>query len=110
MTRSQGSPGDGGELQAREVDEPPEPNRERIGQRDRFRDLAGVVDRFPQVLGIGIDEATALVVRGSRAEVVGRGAAHFYDRENPVIDGHPDHETVSSGGAYDLRDREVVGP
>lgn len=76
-----------------------------FAQRDRFADLAAVVDRFPQVLGIGIDESTALIVRGAVAEVVGDGATHFYDRRTP---GAPDHETVGAGGRYDLAARRVV--
>ena len=44
-------------------------------QRNRFDDLAAVVNRFPQVLGIGIDEATALVVEApDKCSVIGEGS------------------------------------
>jgi cyanophycinase-like exopeptidase len=33
-------------------------------QRKRQPDMTGVMQRFPQILGIGLDEATAIVVRG----------------------------------------------
>ena len=39
--------------------------------RNRMADLTAFVERFPQVLGIGIDEATAAVVEGERLEVLG---------------------------------------
>lgn len=39
--------------------------------RNRMADLRGFVERFPQVLGIGIDEGTAAVVTGTRLEVLG---------------------------------------
>ena len=47
--------------------------------RDRQEDLLQVVARYPHLLGIGIDESTALIVRGDRAEVVGSGRVAFYN-------------------------------
>lgn len=48
-----------------------------FAQRGRFPDLLPVIRRHPRLLGIGIDEATAIVVTGSKAEVIGQNAAHF---------------------------------
>lgn len=42
-----------------------------FSQRDREPDLRGLVEAHPQVLGLGVDESTALVVQGTTAEVVG---------------------------------------
>ncbi len=42
-------------------------------QRNRFRRLLGVLDRYPECLGVGIDEETALVVRGQTGTVAGKG-------------------------------------
>ena len=36
------------------------------------------------MLGIGIDEATALVVKGTRADVIGQSSVHFVTR--PMLD------------------------
>lgn len=52
-----------------------------FAQRRRFVDLLPVVRRNPQMLGIGIDESTALVVSGSRGEVIGKHAVHFLTAE-----------------------------
>ena len=46
-------------------------------QRDRYPDLLPVIRRHPKLLGIGIDEGTAVVVQGSRAEIIGLHSAHF---------------------------------
>ncbi len=46
-------------------------------QRDRYPDLLPVIRRHPKLLGIGIDEGTAVVVQGSRAEIIGLQSAHF---------------------------------
>ncbi|MCC6508784.1 MAG: cyanophycinase [Pirellulaceae bacterium] len=46
-----------------------------FSQRNRFDDLASVVKRFPKVIGIGIDEATALVVQApNQCSVLGKGS------------------------------------
>lgn len=47
-------------------------------QRKRFKDMLHFKQTYPQYLGIGIDEATALVVRGNTAEIIGRTRACFY--------------------------------
>ncbi len=78
-------------------------------QRNRFADLAGVVDVFPQLLGIGIDESTAIVVRGRFAEVVGRHSVHFYDRrpESGDSDTSP-RDSLAAGRHYDLVRRRAL--
>jgi cyanophycinase len=48
-----------------------------FSQRGRKPDLIPVIESHPQLLGIGIDEATAVIVRGTEVEVVGNHAAHF---------------------------------
>jgi cyanophycinase len=77
-------------------------------QRRRQADMTAFMKARPEFLGIGIDEATALVVRGHVAEILGRGAAHFYDRSKPIQDGKPDHDSVPAGGRYDLKERKVI--
>ena len=79
-----------------------------FAQRNRFADMTSVVERYPQLLGIGIDEGTALVVRGSTGEVIGKNQVHFYDRNQPVEACQPDYESVPAGGRYDLAERKIV--
>jgi len=77
-------------------------------QRKRFPDMEALMKRYPKLLGIGIDEATALVVRGHVADILGKNQAHFYDWRSPRKDGEPDHASVAAGGRYDLKERQVV--
>jgi cyanophycinase len=77
-------------------------------QRKRFGDMTALMKAYPQLLGIGIDEATALVVKGHVAEVMGRNKAHFYDARKPAADGKPEYESVPAGGKYDLKARKVL--
>jgi cyanophycinase len=79
-----------------------------FSQRRRHRDMTLLMKRYPQLLGIGFDEATALVVRGSKAEIIGRGRAHFYNyREGPPA-GERDYMAVSAGQTYDLVQRRIT--
>ena len=77
-------------------------------QRGRQKDMTQLVNRYPQMLGIGIDEGTALVVQKSRGEVVGRGQVHFYDRNLPVVPGEPDYIALPAGSSYDLDKRKIL--
>lgn len=79
-----------------------------FAQRGRFGDMTSLVDRYPQLLGIGIDEGTALIVKGATGEISGTGQVHFYDRKKPVIKGEPDYESVGDGGSYELVERKVL--
>jgi cyanophycinase len=76
-----------------------------FSERKRQKDMSQLMKIYPQYLGIGIDEATALIVRGSVGEIVGKGEVHFYDsRRRP----HADHDSVPAGGRYDLQTRKTL--
>lgn len=79
-----------------------------FSQRGRQKDMTQLVNRYPQLLGIGLDEATAIVVQKSTAEIVGRGKVHFYDRNLPVYPDRPDYIALSDGSSFDLAKREVL--
>ena len=89
--------------------------------RDRTADMTGLMKLHPQYLGIGIDEATAIVVTGSKAEVMGRGSVGFYDTRKPTTrlryswsaDGRlvwekADFEELFPGEKYDLQRRMKI--
>ena len=51
-----------------------------FSQRNRFDDLKAVVKRFPAIMGIGIDEGTALVVEApDHCSVIGSGSVWLSD-------------------------------
>jgi cyanophycinase len=79
-----------------------------FSQRRRQRDMTSLVNRYPQLLGIGIDEATAIVVTQSNARVVGKGEVHFYDRKRPVVPGEDDFIALEEGSVFDLASRSIV--
>jgi cyanophycinase len=79
-----------------------------FSQRKRQPDMTRVMQRYPQILGIGIDEATALIVRGQVGEVMGRSNVQFYDYKSGPPAAEPDYAQVKPGGKYDLVERKVL--
>ena len=49
--------------------------------RNRQFDMVEVIEAHPELLGIGLDEDTALIVQGDRARVIGRSYALIYDNQ-----------------------------
>jgi cyanophycinase len=90
-------------------------------QRTRYGRLLSLVARSPSLLGVGLDEDTAAVIRGGRLlEVVGSGCVFIADGSAVVTDaplaelgapllvsGAVVH-TLPSGARFDLRDRRLV--
>ncbi len=76
--------------------------------RKRTADMTGLMTRYPQLLGIGIDEGTAIVVTGHTAEVIGKSKVGFYDHRTKPKDGEPDYVEVPAGGRYDLKERKAL--
>jgi len=79
-----------------------------FAQRKRFADLTAFQKRHPQYLGIGLDEATAIVVQGHVADVLGQNEVHFYDGRRVHPPGDPDHVSLRAGQRYDLQMRQVL--
>lgn len=64
-----------------------------FAERGRFGRLIGAVAHNPRVLGLGIDEDTAVIVEDDRMSVIGGGAAY-------VVDGKKaSYSNVAEGGA-----------
>jgi cyanophycinase len=78
-------------------------------RRNRQFDLIEVIRARPGLLGIGIDEDTAIVVQGDRFEVIGRSYVAIYDHER-VLDSGGLFYLLSPGDAYDLATREAYRP
>jgi cyanophycinase len=71
----------------------------------REDELVNVLDAHPELLGIGIDERTAILVRGKQFEVLGDSKVAIYDNRR--------HENrwyywLAPGAVFDLRTRAVV--
>lgn len=78
-------------------------------QRNRQFDLIPVIESRPDVLGIGIDENTAIVVHGSQFDVIGRGYVAIYDRTRHIPPTGAFY-LMAPGDRYDLTTREATRP
>jgi cyanophycinase len=74
--------------------------------RNRHPDMVLLKQHLPRLLGVGIDETTALIVTGARAEVIGQGKVFFYDGDSADQAGQ--RTEVASGQAYDLLERRLI--
>ncbi len=73
-------------------------------RRNRQFDLLEVIEAHPELLGIGLDEDTAIVVRGDEFEVVGRSYVVIYDHER-MLDSGGRFYFLGAGDRYDLKTR-----
>ncbi len=78
-------------------------------RRNRQFDLIEVVEAHPDLLGIGIDENTAIVVRGDRFEVIGQSYVLIYDPRVTVGDGGRFY-FLAPGDRFDLATRQATRP
>lgn len=74
--------------------------------RARENDLISLLRERPELLGLGLDESTALVVTGDLASVLGRGRVAIYDLTDPLA--LIPLRYLSRGSVYDLGARQVV--
>ena len=76
--------------------------------RKRENDLLKVIRRHSHLLGVGIDEATAIVVKGRIAEVIGKSKVLFYDIALEKTLGEKFYIMLDPGGRYDLKSRREL--
>lgn len=85
--------------------------------RNRHFDMFDILKNRPELLGIGIDENTAIVVKGNEFEIVGRNYVIVYDgtfwsREGSKLKTLPEKERLfyflRKGDRYDLLKRKVI--
>ncbi|BDI30259.1 cyanophycinase [Capsulimonas corticalis] len=88
-------------------------------RRNRQFDLISVIGEHPELLGIGIDEGTAVVAQGNRLEVVGASYVAIFDREqwSGTENTSPNNAGskgkfyfLSAGERFDLNDRRIAPP
>lgn len=66
-----------------------------FSQRKRYSDMEAFCQAKPEFVGVGIDEATALVVSPKGADVMGPGKVHVYQFGKPT-------KTYAAGASFSL--------
>lgn len=70
-------------------------------RRNRQFDLVDFIKISPKLIGIGLDEATAVIVKKDTLEVIGKSYVAIYDHNKPFF-------FLSSGQKYDLDKRVII--
>ena len=78
-------------------------------RRNRQFDLLPVIESRPELLGIGIDEDTAVVVRGDNFDVIGNGYVAIYDHGKRLDTGGRFY-FLAPGDRYNMKTREATRP
>lgn len=78
-------------------------------QRNRQFDLIEIIEAHPELLGIGLDENTAILVRGDQFEVIGQSYVAIYDH-NRMLDSGGKFYFLRPGDRFNLSTREATRP
>lgn len=73
--------------------------------RKREADMLPVIQAHPDLLGIGIDEDTAIEVQGDEFRVLGKSKVAVYDPEYHPAQGEKAYYFLSAGDHFDLKGR-----
>lgn len=78
-----------------------------VNTRMRWDDLIPVVQKYPDLLGIGLSEGTAVVVTGDRFEVIGAWKVAVHDNRRVYQPWEKPYYVLSAGDVYDMKSRRV---
>ena len=78
-------------------------------KRNRHFDLIEIIEKHPHLLGIGIDENTAIVVQGDRFEVIGQSYVAIYDSKS-TLDSGGKFYFLAPGDRFNLKTRKAFRP
>ena len=87
--------------------------------RNRMFDMFEIIEAHTELLGLGIDESTALVVSNDTMKVIGKSYVAVYDgtlykRDTRELQTLPDHSQkfffLREGDQYDLMERKIIIP
>jgi cyanophycinase len=78
-----------------------------INTRNRWDHLIPVIQKFPQFLGIGLSEATAIVVTQDRFEVIGAWKVAVHDNTRLYQPWEKPYFVLSAGDVYNMKTRKI---
>jgi cyanophycinase len=79
-----------------------------IDARSRWDDLIPVIKRYPNLIGIGLSEDTAIVVKGDQFEVMGKSKVAIHDNTRKYAPWQKPYYLLVAGDIYNMRTRQVV--
>ena len=81
-----------------------------IDTRNRWDDLIPVIKKYPELLGIGLSEGTAIFVKGDRFEVMGPAKVAVHDNKRKYQPWEKPYFVLAAGDSFDMKTRtEALG-
>jgi len=76
--------------------------------RNRWDDLNAVIDKMPDLLGIGLSEGTAIIVKGDTFEVMGKWKVAIHDNQRLYQPWEKPYYMLNVGDVYDMKARRII--
>lgn len=78
-----------------------------INTRMRWDDLIPVIKKYPNLLGIGLSEGTAIIVNQDRFEVMGVWKVAIHDNTHVYQPWEKPYYVLSAGDVYNMKTRKI---
>ncbi len=78
-----------------------------INTRNRWDDLIPVIQKMPELLGIGLSEGTAIIVTGDRFEVTGKWKVAVHDNARLYQPWEKPYFVLSPGDVFNMKTRKI---
>ena len=80
-----------------------------INTRNRWDHIIPVIQAYPELLGIGLSEGTAIIVTGDTFEVMGKWKVAIHDNTRLYQPWEKPYYVLSPGDRYDMKTRRITG-
>ena len=77
-----------------------------INARNRWDDIIPVIQKMPNLLGIGLSEGTAIIVTGDTFEVMGKAQVAVHDNKRTYPEGAKPYILLEAGAKFDMKTRK----
>ena len=78
-----------------------------INARNRWDDLIAVIQKLPNLLGIGLSEGTAIIVKQDTFEVMGKWKVAIHDNTRLYQPWEKPYFVLSAGDVYNMKTRRI---
>ena len=78
-----------------------------INTRNRWDDIIPLIKKYPDLLGIGLSEVTAIIVKGDKFEVIGKWKVAIHDNSRLYQPWEKPYFVLSVGDVYNMKTRRI---
>jgi cyanophycinase len=79
-----------------------------IDARKRWDHIIPIIEEYPDLLGIGLSESTAIIVTGDTFEVMGKWMVAVHDNTRAYQPWEKPYFVLGPGQVYDMKERAIV--